>query len=194
MVSCIRRTPANTSDAARLRQQRILARREQRAELPMTVAPDFSHGDFTVEDAYTLFMQSPDELAFIVLDDDAIGLGFYQDHFLTLHTCQGEESVMQRFAQRLLSLRGALLERALILDLRQDATFPALAIAPESLTTRTFHLTREQWTSCEERLIHVHREESATHVPTTRLQNDVLSWIALSARTPQRVSSDIQAA
>lgn len=167
----------------------------------MILAPDFPHGDFVVEDAYQLFAQDPDAIAFIVLDDDGVGVGLYHDHFLSVHTCREEPKegsveggVVQRFVQRLLSHRADVVARALILDLRQQATFPTLVMTPAGMTTRTFHLDRTRWTHDEERLLHVYREQSAVQSTTTRLQNDVLSWIALSSRTTERVSPDAQAA
>ncbi len=177
MERLIRRTPSS-------RHLELLARLEERQQLPDTFAPDFCHGDFILEHAYAL-LDSPDTQAFIVLDEHGAGIGLFEDYFLTVHTHSGQHDTGS-FLTKLCASHPQL-ESVMILDLRSSST-PTHLTLPVPVTLHA-HLTRHELSTLESELYHVIREQRALDATSTRLQNDVLSLIAIASRAHSSLAS-----
>ena len=167
MVSAIRRQPK----ALNARQQKLLQRLEQRRQLPMVLAPDFFHGSFQIDQAYHA-LTSPDAMAFVVQDDEGVAIGLYQDHFLSIHTYTREEAT--RAVARLVTQHPDVTHvMSLDMSSTHDVSLPNTIPTTQRFTSRT------NLQNLEQHLFSIMREVDAVTESSTRLQNDVLSWIAL---------------
>lgn len=175
MECLIRRTPS-------ARHLELLARLERRRQLPEVLAPDFLHGDFALEQAYQ-HLDSPDTQAFVVVDEQGVAMGIFDDYFLSIHTHLDVNP--QGFLARLCETH-ADLESIIVLDLRAQPDHTPQLPLPVSLHA---HLSRTELSGLERRLYQIEREGSAIDDPTIRIKNDVLSLIAIASRAHNTLSS-----
>jgi len=76
----IRRKPGKTKDL-----DAILSRLETRQQAPRVFAPDFLHGDFTLEEVYANDLGGRVEsCGFVLLTPEGVFLAKLEDHFLTI--------------------------------------------------------------------------------------------------------------